>query len=88
MELCDQIRLVIATELGVPMESVRSETLWSELKADSLDRVQVVMRLEDNFSLGMTPDSVMMELANSPIGETIKFVEEQIEARRVGQQKS
>jgi len=84
MSTRDEIRLVIATELTVPLESVTDEASWESLKADSLDKVKVILRLEDVFTLGMTPDSQMMDLAISPVGKVIKFVEGQLDARRVG----
>ena len=84
MSTRDEIRLVIANELFVPLESVTDEATWESLKADSLDKVQVMLRLEDVFVLGMTPDSTMMDLANSPVGKVIEFVEVQVDARRVG----
>lgn len=84
----DDIRLVIATELGVSLESVTEEATWESLKADSLDKVQVMLRLEDNFDLGMTPDSTMADLSTGLVGKVIRYVEVQVDARRVGEQTS
>ena len=88
MSTRDEIRLVIANALFVPLESVTDEATWESLKADSLDKVQVMLRLEDVFVLGMTPDSKMYDLAAGPVGKVIEFVEVQVDARRVGGQES
>ena len=49
-----RVRKVIADELGVKVEQVVPEArLQEDLKADSLDTVELVMALEDEFNINI-----------------------------------
>jgi acyl carrier protein len=50
-------RQVIAEQLGVKLEEVQPEVSLTEtLGADSLDRVELVMALEDEFGIEITDE--------------------------------
>ena len=53
-ELVDQVRERIAEKLGVPLEMVTLAMTMKELGADSLDTVELVMELEEEFGLTIT----------------------------------
>jgi len=56
-ELFDKIKGVIVDRLNVEPEQVRPESRFREdLKADSLDLVELVMELEDAFSLEISDE--------------------------------
>ena len=51
MSVGDQVKDIIAEELGMDREKVKDEAvLQTDLGADSLDIVELVMKLEDSFS--------------------------------------
>ena len=52
MSVGDQVKDIIAEELGMDREKVKDEAvLQTDLGADSLDIVELVMKLEDSFSM-------------------------------------
>lgn len=55
MNIEDRVKKVIAEQLGVSIGDVKLETnLADDLGADSLDQVELVMALEDEFDIEIT----------------------------------
>lgn len=53
----DKIKAIIAEQLGVDEEEVTMETnLMKDLEADSLDAVEIIMAIEDEFDLEVPDD--------------------------------
>jgi len=53
----DTIRELIATQLGVPLDSVqRDKKFVDDLGADSLDTVELVLTIEDEFHIEVNED--------------------------------
>ncbi|KAH7366387.1 hypothetical protein KP509_18G076100 [Ceratopteris richardii] len=48
-----QVQDIIATQLSVDPSTVQPETKFSELGADSLDTVEIVMSLEEKFGVSI-----------------------------------
>ena len=70
----DRIRTIIATELGVKPEQITPEAKFIEdLGADSLDTVELVMALEEEFG-NEIPDEDEEKLTS--VGDVIRFIEE------------
>ena len=70
----DRIRTIIATELGVKPEQITPEAIFIEdLGADSLDTVELVMALEEEFG-NEIPDEDAEKLIS--VGDVIRFIEE------------
>ena len=69
----DVIRKAIAEQLNVPMENITPETRFIEdLKADSLDLVELVMDLEDRYGVEI-PDEQLAEIKT--VGQIVEIVE-------------
>ena len=69
----DEIRKAIAEQLNVPMENITLETRFIEdLKADSLDLVELVMDLEDRYGVEI-PDEQLAEIKT--VGQIVEIVE-------------
>ena len=69
----EEIRKAIAEQLNVPEENITLETRFVEdLKADSLDLVELVMDLEDRYSVEI-PDEQLAEVKT--VGQIIEIVE-------------
>ena len=52
MGVADKVRSIIAEQLGVKLEEVKPEASFiDDLGADSLDTVELVMALEEEFSI-------------------------------------
>ena len=70
----DRIRTIIATELGVKPEQITNEAKFIEdLGADSLDTVELVMGLEEEFGSEI-PDEDAEKLVS--VGDVHRYIEE------------
>ena len=50
--ILEKIKAIIAEQLGVEEEDVKVEThLMKDLEADSLDAVEIIMAIEDEFDI-------------------------------------
>ena len=72
----EKIRSIIAEQLSVEESVITLEThLMKDLEADSLDAVEIIMAIEDEFDIEV-PDEDAEKFQN--IGDIIKYVEEKI----------
>jgi acyl carrier protein len=72
----DKVVDIICQKLDVTKEKVNMETRYTEdLGADSLDQAELVMEFEDEFDINIPDDA---EGKIKTVGETVKFIEEQI----------
>ena len=75
----DKVRAIIAKQLGVKLEEVTPQaTFIDDLGADSLDTVEIVMALEEEFKIEI-PDEDAEKMTN--VGEAIKYIEEKAGAK-------
>lgn len=74
----ERVKKIVAENLGKKVEEVRSDALFvDDLGADSLDTVEVVMALEDEFELDI-PDEEAEKITS--VQEAIDFVSARLEA--------
>ena len=75
MENVEQrVKKIVAEQLGVNEADVKSESSFvNDLGADSLDTVELVMALEEEFNIEV-PDEQAEKLQS--VGDVIKYVEE------------
>ena len=70
----DRIREIVVEQLGVKPEQITPEAKFIEdLGADSLDTVELVMALEEEFG-NEIPDENAEKLVS--VGDVIRFIEE------------
>ena len=73
----DKVKKIIADELDADVEEIKMETsLMKDLEADSLDAVEIMMALEDEFEITVPDEDAEKLLV---IGEIVKYVEEKLE---------
>lgn len=74
MALAEDVKAIIAEQLGVKVEEVTDAASFvDDLGADSLDTVELVMALEEKFSVEI-PDEDAEKMTT--VGEAIKYLEE------------
>lgn len=79
-EIAQKVREIIAEQLGVEPETLTEKTsLEKDLNADSLDAVEIVMNLEENFDIRI-PDEDARKLII--VGEIIKYIEGKIKEKK------
>ena len=71
----EKIKGVIASQLGIEEDEIKLETSFEDLGVDSLDLFQIIIELEEQFS-------VQIEDAESikTVEDAVKYIEERVEA--------
>ena len=70
----EKIRDIIAEQLDVTPESITMETdLMKDLEADSLDAVEIIMAIEDEYGIEI-PDEEAETIQT--VADLVRFVEE------------
>jgi len=73
-----RIQEIIADQLVVSYEVVKPETnLVDDLGADSLDQVEIIMALEDEFDFEIS-DEVSEELSRATIARLVEYVDSRL----------
>ena len=74
--LTEKVKEIIAKQLSVKVEAIQDSTnIAEELGADSLDLVEILMSLEDEFGISI-PDEVIPQI------KTIKDIVDYIESSK------
>lgn len=69
----EKVQAIVAEQLNVEKEKVQMETNFVEdLNADSLDQVELIMAVEDEFGIEV-PDEVVQEIRT--VGDIVKVLE-------------
>jgi acyl carrier protein len=70
----DKVKAILAEQLDVDAETLSMETdIGKDLNADSLDVVEILMSLEDEFDVEI-PDEEIENIKT--IGELVKYIED------------
>ncbi|MBF0484934.1 MAG: acyl carrier protein [Candidatus Omnitrophica bacterium] len=73
MAVAEKVKSIIAEQLGVKIEEVKPEASFiDDLGADSLDTVELIMALEEEFNIEI-PDEDAEKMTK--VGDAIKYVE-------------
>ena len=73
-EVGDKVRAIIAEQLGVSEDKVKDEASFTEdLGADSLDQVELILALEEEFGLEI-PDEDAEKIHN--VGDAVRYISE------------
>ncbi|MDL2292458.1 acyl carrier protein [Acholeplasma sp. OttesenSCG-928-E16] len=72
----EKVKKIIANELNVPEEKITLEaSLVDDLGADSIDAVEVIMAIEDEFDIEIS-DEAMKDVKT--IGDMVNFIEKNV----------
>ncbi|MCX7615326.1 MAG: acyl carrier protein [Clostridiales bacterium] len=70
---------LITEQFGVDGDTITEETSFMEdLNADSLDLVELMMSIEEEFDLGEIEDDSLDKIKT--VGDAVKFVKDRIES--------
>ena len=74
--IADKVKKIVVDNLGCAEDQVTDDAKFIEhLGADSLDQVELVMQLEEEFGVTI-PDNAAEKL--STVGDAIKYIEESL----------
>ena len=71
MDSFKKISEIVAEQLNIEADTIKRETTFGDLDADSLDVVEVIMALEDEFGVEI-PDEVAEKFKN--IGDVVDYI--------------
>ena len=71
MDSFKKISEIVADQLNIEADTIKRETTFGDLEADSLDVVEVIMALEDEFGIEI-PDEVAEKFKN--IGDVVDYI--------------
>nr|YP_009628648.1 acyl carrier protein [Acrochaetium secundatum]QBX88431.1 acyl carrier protein [Acrochaetium secundatum] len=75
----DRVQGIVAQQLGVDAKQVTDKAKFAEdLGADSLDTVELVMAIEEEFSIEI-PDEEAEQI--STLGQAIEFIEKAVTSK-------
>ncbi len=75
-DVAQKVIKIVAEQLGVREDEIKPESSFvNDLGADSLDTVELVMALEDEFGMEI-PDEDAEKI--STVGDAIKYIEEKM----------
>lgn len=71
----EKLQEILAAQFDVDAESIAADTdIQEDLNADSLDIVDLIMSIEDEFGIEV-PDTAVDEVRT--VGDLVKFIENQ-----------
>jgi len=78
MAVEEKVNAIIAEQLGVKAEEIKSESSFvDDLGADSLDTVELVMALEEEFGIEI-PDEDAEKMTT--VGDALKYIESKVKS--------
>lgn len=73
METFEKVTQIISQQLGISSDfEFTANTTWEELNADSLDLVEIVMALEDEYDIEISDDEIS-RMEN--MGDLVAFID-------------
>lgn len=79
VEIEEKVFQIVAEQMTVDKKEIKRETSFvNDLNADSLDTVELIMELEDEFDLTI-PDEEAEKLKT--VGEAIDYIKKQLEGK-------
>ncbi len=74
--ILEKVRKIIAEQLGVDADQITEQTdIIEDLGADSLDVVELVMSLEEEFEIVIADESIQ---EFHTVGDVVAFLEESV----------
>ena len=71
----EKVKDILASQFDVVADSITLETdIVDDLGADSLDLVDMLMSLEDEFNIGEVPDEMVEKIRT--VGQLVTYIEE------------
>lgn len=71
----EKVQEILSTQFEVEADSITLDTdIVDDLGADSLDLVDMLMSLEDEFNIGEVPDEMVEKIRT--VGQLVTYIEE------------
>ena len=71
----EKVKAILSNQFDIDADSITADTdLVDDLGADSLDLVDMLMSLEDEFNIGEVPDEMVEKIRT--VGQLVTYIEE------------
>lgn len=78
-DIFERMKAIISEQFGVDVDSITEATSFEEdLGADSVDLVELVMAMEDEFKIGEVGEDELASL--STVGDCVSFLSRRLDA--------
>lgn len=78
----DTVKLIFSQRYGASADELNSETLISEVCTDSLEILELLMYIEEEFSV-VVPDEVAQELKT--VGDIVSFMDSNVSEETIAE---
>lgn len=76
-EILAKVKAIIADQLNIPKDSINKDSNLEKLGADSIDRVEIAMRLEEDFKLEINDeDAGKLDTVNDAVNYIYDLTQE------------
>ena len=73
----EKVQAILSSQFDVDADSITLDTdIVDDLGADSLDLVDMLMSLEDEFNIGEVPDEMVEKIRT--VGQLVTYIEENL----------
>jgi len=73
MNILEKVKSIVAEQLGVDAGEISLETSFDDLNADSLDVVELIMALEEEFDIEI-PDEDAEKIKT--VGDAVEYIKD------------
>lgn len=73
MNIFAQVKAIVSEKMGADEEDITLETTFDDLNADSLDVVELIMALEEEFDMEI-PDEDVEKIKT--VGDAVEYIKE------------
>lgn len=71
--ILEKVKLIMAEHLNIDPQTITLDTTFQELEADSLDVVEMVMTLEDEFNTEI-PDEQIENIKDKDVRQIVDYI--------------
>lgn len=75
MDILEKVKDIVSEQLNVERDDIKPETTFEDLEADSLDVVELIMKLEEEFDIEI-PDEDAEKIR--VVGSAVDYIKEKL----------
>lgn len=73
MDISSKLKAIISDNCDIEISNIDSESTWESLGLDSLDAIEIIMALENDFQIDID-DYTAMQLPGKTFSELVEYI--------------